>query len=60
MLLDEWKQRATMLGSEITLVEHRSSIKAKAMDVAPNGALIIEEINGTRREVFAGDVSIGQ
>ena len=60
MLLDEWKQRATMLGSEITLVEHRTSIKARAMDVAPNGALVIEEMNGTRREVFAGDVTIGQ
>jgi len=60
MILDEWKQRTTMLGSEITLIEHRASIKAKAMDVAPNGALIIEEINGTRREVFAGDVTIGQ
>ncbi len=59
-LLDEWKQRATMLGSEITLVEHRTSIKARAMDVAPNGALVIEEMNGMRREVFAGDVTITQ
>jgi BirA family biotin operon repressor/biotin-[acetyl-CoA-carboxylase] ligase len=59
-LLDEWKQRATMLGSEITLVEHRTSIKARAMDVAPNGALVIEEMNGTRREIFAGDVTITQ
>jgi len=60
ILLDEWKQRATMLGSEITLVEHRSSIRAKAVDVAPDGALIIEESDGTRRQVFAGDVSIVQ
>ncbi len=59
MLLDEWKQRATMLGSAITIAEHRSSIKAKAIDVAANGALVIEEIDGTRREVFAGDVTIG-
>jgi len=59
ILLDEWKQRATMLGSEITLVEDRTAIKAKAMDVAPNGALIIEESDGTRRQVFAGDVTIG-
>jgi BirA family transcriptional regulator, biotin operon repressor / biotin---[acetyl-CoA-carboxylase] ligase len=60
ILLDEWKQRATMLGAEITLVEHRTAIKAKAMDVAPDGALIIEEANGTRRHVFAGDVTIGE
>ncbi len=60
ILLDEWKQRATMLGSEITLVEHRTSIRAKAVDVAPDGALIIEESDGTRRQVFAGDVSIVQ
>ncbi len=60
MLLDEWKQRATMLGSEITLVEHRTSIQARAIDVAPSGALVIEEMNGMRREVFAGDVTIVQ
>jgi birA, biotin-[acetyl-CoA-carboxylase] ligase region len=60
LLLDEWKQRTTMLGSTITLVEHRSSLQATAIDVAPNGALVIEETNGTRREVFAGDVTIGQ
>jgi BirA family biotin operon repressor/biotin-[acetyl-CoA-carboxylase] ligase len=60
ILLDEWKQRATMLGSTITLVEHSSSLKATAIDVAPNGALVIEELNGARREVFAGDVTIGQ
>ncbi len=59
ILLDEWKQRTTMLGSMITLVEHQSATKAMAIDVAPNGALIIEEINGPRREVFAGDVTIG-
>ncbi len=59
ILLDKWKQRATMLGSTITLVEHHSSVKATAIDVAPNGALVIEEINGSRREVFAGDVTIG-
>ncbi len=60
ILLDEWKLRATMLGAEITLVEHRTSIKAKAVDVAPDGALVIEEPDGTRRKVFAGDVSIVQ
>ncbi|MGA7162200.1 MAG: biotin--[acetyl-CoA-carboxylase] ligase [Bacteroidota bacterium] len=58
-LLDEWKQRTTMLGSMITLVEHHSSVKATAIDVAPSGALVIEEMNGNRREVFAGDVTIG-
>ncbi len=58
LLLDEWKQRATMFGSPITLVEHASVVHATAVDVAPNGALIIEEEGGTRREVFAGDVTI--
>jgi len=60
IILDEWKRRTPMLGGEITLVEHQSSIRVRARDVAPNGALIIEELNGGRREVFAGDVSILQ
>ena len=60
LLLDEWKQRATMFGTTITLVEHSSLLKATAIDVAPNGALVIEELNGARREVFAGDVTIAE
>ena len=60
MILDEWKQRAPMFGSLITLVEHGSPLKATAIDIAPDGALIIEELNGARREVLAGDVTLTQ
>lgn len=60
LLLDEWKQRATMFGTTITLVEDSTLLKATAIDVAPNGALVIEELNGARREVFAGDVTIAE
>lgn len=58
LLLDEWKQRATMFGSTITLLEHSSHVRATAIDLAPNGALVIQELNGARREVYAGDVTI--
>jgi len=60
LLLDEWKQRATMFGTTITLAEHSSLLKVTAIDIAPSGALVIEELNGARREVFAGDVTIAQ
>jgi BirA family biotin operon repressor/biotin-[acetyl-CoA-carboxylase] ligase len=58
LLLDEWKRRATMFGSTITLTEQAGQSSARAVDVAPNGALVIEDENGVRREVFAGDVSL--
>lgn len=58
LLLDEWKQRTTMFGSTITLTEHAGKSTARAVDVAPNGALVIEDENGLRREVFAGDVTL--
>ena len=60
MILDEWKQRAPMFGSMITLVEHGSPLKATAVDIAADGALVIEELNGARREVLAGDVTLTQ
>lgn len=59
MLLDDWKRRTTMFGSLITLAEHLESAMVRAIDVAPNGALVIEDEAGIRREVFAGDVTIG-
>ena len=60
MILDEWKQRAPMFGTMITLVEHGSPLKATAVDIAADGALVIEELNGARREVLAGDVTLTQ
>ena len=59
MMLDDWKRRTTMFGSLITLAEHSESSMVRAIDVAPNGALVIEDAAGVRREVFAGDVTIG-
>jgi len=59
LVLEEWKRRTTMLGTLITLTEKRGRISGRAIDVAPNGALVFEESGGARREVFAGDVTLG-
>ncbi len=59
VLLDDWKRRTTMFGSRITLTEQAGQSSGKAIDLAPNGALIIEDETGIRREIFAGDVTLG-
>ncbi|HTX18700.1 MAG TPA: biotin--[acetyl-CoA-carboxylase] ligase [Bacteroidota bacterium] len=59
IVLDEWKRHTTMIGSTITLTEKSGRTTGKAVDVAPNGALLFEEKGGARREVFAGDVTLG-
>ncbi|HTR82052.1 MAG TPA: biotin--[acetyl-CoA-carboxylase] ligase [Bacteroidota bacterium] len=59
ILLDEWKQRTSMFGARIVLTEHDVVTTAIAVDVAPTGALVIEDPKGRRREVLAGDVTLG-
>ena len=59
VLLDDWKRRTTMFGSRITLTEQTGRSSAKAIDVAPSGALVVEDDFGVRREVFAADVTLG-
>jgi BirA family transcriptional regulator, biotin operon repressor / biotin---[acetyl-CoA-carboxylase] ligase len=57
-ILDEWKRRTAMFGTIITLAEQKGQTSARAIDVAPNGALVVENEFGVRREVFAGDVTL--
>ena len=53
---EAWRDRAFRLGSPIRLRLEREEIDGVFVDLTEGGALVIEEANGHRREVAAGDV----
>ncbi len=53
---DEWRKKAFGLGGLIRLRLEREEIDGVFVDLTEGGALVIEEANGRRREVAAGDV----
>ena len=54
----EYKNRMTILGSDILIVTEIEKIYAKALDVCDDGCLVIEKKDGVTEKIYAGDVSI--
>lgn len=57
-LLNDWRMKALLFGKKIIVLEHEFSFPATAIDVAEDGSLIIETEDGTKRNIYAGDVSL--
>jgi BirA family transcriptional regulator, biotin operon repressor / biotin---[acetyl-CoA-carboxylase] ligase len=58
-VLMEWKARATIFGQRISLTQGTEVIDGTAIDLAPDGGLLVE--TGTGRRVFyAGDVTLAK
>lgn len=55
-MLDEYRQRCVTLGQEVRIATGGVGVTGGAVDVEPEGALVVELPGGTRRSVFAGDV----
>ena len=53
-----WKDRLVTLGRQVTATGGGSVIKGKAVDVAEDGALLIQQLNGKKVRVEAGDVTL--
>ena len=57
-LLNDWRMKALLFGKKITVLESEFSFAATAIDVAEDGSLIIQTEDGSKRAIFAGDVSL--
>lgn len=57
-ILAAWKKRTTMLGKNVTIIEHKCAYDATAVDLDHLGALIVRRPDGTLHTVYAGDVSV--
>ncbi|HLX12363.1 MAG TPA: biotin--[acetyl-CoA-carboxylase] ligase [Bacteroidota bacterium] len=56
-IIARWKQHAPMLGNEISINQQDIKVNGIALDIAPNGSLIVQAGN-KRISVLAGDVTI--
>ncbi len=56
---EAWKQRLVTLGSEV-VATGAETIRGVAVDVNDDGTLVIEQPDGTRRTVEAGDVTLAR
>lgn len=53
-----YRERSLVLGRRIVVEETEGAYEARALDVAPDGALIVEREGGERLTVLAADVSV--
>jgi BirA family transcriptional regulator, biotin operon repressor / biotin---[acetyl-CoA-carboxylase] ligase len=56
-VLNEWRQRAAMLGSAITMIHENQQIRGIARDITSNGGLILATPSGTRI-FYAGEATL--
>jgi len=55
-LLEEWRRSMSLIGHPVTLTLADGVLTGRAVALADDGALIIEDAMGTRRSFHAGDV----
>jgi len=56
--LDRWRQLSAVLGRRVTIQIGPRSVRGTAVDIDPQGALILKEENGSRQRFLAGDVTL--
>lgn len=55
---EEWRAHLSTLGTAVCVGTPDDLIEGNAVDVDPDGALIVESRDGTRHRVLAGDVTL--
>ncbi|MCI0708513.1 MAG: biotin--[acetyl-CoA-carboxylase] ligase [Ignavibacteriae bacterium] len=56
-ILNEWNRRCTMFGKTANVVREGGTITGKALELSPDGGLVLETATGTEI-VYAGDVTV--
>ena len=54
-IISQWKQYTTTIGRHVKIMTVDNCYEGLALDVNENGALILEQDDGTRKEVIYGD-----
>ncbi len=57
-ILNRWRELSGTLNREIVCESAQGVIRGKAVDLAPDGALLIESEHGKIRRVYSGDVTV--
>jgi BirA family transcriptional regulator, biotin operon repressor / biotin---[acetyl-CoA-carboxylase] ligase len=54
-VIEEWKSCSATLGQQVRIVSRHDITEGRAVDVDPNGALIVETADGTLKTIYYGD-----
>ena len=54
-VIREWKNFSSTIGRRVRIVTLRSQFEGEAIDIDPNGALVVKKDNGNIERVIAGD-----
>lgn len=54
-VITEWKSCSATLGQQVRIVSRQGVTEGKAVDVDPNGALIVRTADGTLEKIYYGD-----
>jgi BirA family biotin operon repressor/biotin-[acetyl-CoA-carboxylase] ligase len=54
-VIAEWKTCSATLGQQVRIVSRQGVTEGKAMDVDPNGALVVQTANGDLKKIYYGD-----
>lgn len=54
-VITEWKSCSATLGRQVRIISRQGVAEGKAVDVDPNGALIVRTADGTLKKIFYGD-----
>ena len=55
----QWRSAIITLGRRVNVSGSDSTFGGIALDVEPSGALVVQDDDGQRRVVHAGDVTLG-
>jgi BirA family biotin operon repressor/biotin-[acetyl-CoA-carboxylase] ligase len=58
-ILEEWKAAAVTLGTAVTVRQGPREISGQALDVAPDGALLLRTASGETVRVTSGEITPG-
>ncbi len=53
---ERWQKNAVMLGSQVSVVTPQGKFQGLAVDLDEEGCLVLEEAEGGRRQIIAGDI----
>lgn len=59
-VVDEWKKRNITLGETVDIISQTGSFRAKALDITPDGKLIVKDEADKISELLSGEISLRQ
>ena len=57
-MLAEYKKRSVVIGKEINIIEGEEQVRAAAIDICPDGALLVRTEEGETKKLCGGEISI--